>query len=374
VKALIGLFSLFHWLLFCALSALIILKLRIKDRREVFVTRVLIFFFIVLDPIVFGYYHTVLIEPIAATLLVFSVSASIKILENASDDLSVRSILKYFLFFFLSIPLSWSLKQPYFLVTLIPFSLGSVIAILKVKNGTKKIFYLVNFISVILVLVLSIAGWNSFIDKVNVNDTTRSPQEYIDRKVEENVTLLQGSSSSYIQKFIDNYMAIANIYYYDVFNLTIDTSKASFISANENDGIAYRIFTPGETNTFPLPEAEQKVVSNFKGTFQAPDWLNNFFVSRTLLSNTLFSTLYLYLPLLLLFFILLSFLINGDFVLEVIGLSAIFGSAVLNTLKFNPIDRYLFPGYPLLLALLIFNLYFLLKKILTMTAFKHSMD
>lgn len=129
---------------------------------------VLILLFVIFNPIIFGYYHSLLTEFVGITLGVIGCYISWKYLKISYDRNKTLFILYSFLFIFLSV-FAYALKQPYISTILFPFLVSTVISTLenfKLKNiVTRAIVLCVCIIS----LLLSISLWNRFLISKDVD-------------------------------------------------------------------------------------------------------------------------------------------------------------------------------------------------------------
>lgn len=155
-------------------------------------------------------------------------------------------------------------------------------------------------------------------------------------------------------------MAISNVYYFDQTSNKIKTDF-SLYRGSENDSIAYRMYKGESINTFPLPDKLKSISEKFYGKFSPPEWINDYMKSRLLTSNFLFSVLYILLPL----FIVISFFGGSKkYYIEQMILITSFGNALVYSIAYLPIDRYLMPGYPVLLLVYLMMFYRIFKMIM----------
>lgn len=363
INAYITFFSLLHCILFFCLSLVLQIKLNITNNKELFFVRSLIFIFILIDPIIFGYYHVVLTEGVAATLLILSVLIAYKLYGNVLENVSFNNNILLLLFFYIFVPFGWHLKQPYVFIPLGPLALTTILVFLKSKDKKVKRYFGIHFLSIILFLGVSIFSWNIFINTVRQNDPGRTSEAWIAKEVNRNFKLIRTSPLRFGVEIAKNYFALSNVFYYNQTTNKIDTS-VSFIRSSENEAIAYKIYDNGDSNSFYVPESLRKYVLNYTGAYHSPERLNNSFRTRFIESNFLFSCLYLSLP--IIFFVLCILLVynKGKIELDFICLGAILANAIVYSLSGLPIDRYLFSGYPLLLLFLLIYIYRYIKLLI----------
>lgn len=146
------------YLLMFGFSVLIIKMLKLNKKVEKFLL-IIVISLILANPIIFGYYHTLLTEPIAITLAVLGCYLSIKFLYLDVQN-NKKSLIIYSIIFSLLLIFSWFLKQSYISTILFPFVISILISILnkfEIKNILYRIFPLL--LSVIC-LFLSVSLWN----------------------------------------------------------------------------------------------------------------------------------------------------------------------------------------------------------------------
>jgi len=327
--------------------ALIILKPREKNFRILIIF--IIFLFIGLDPTVVGYFHTLLTEYLAATIAAISSFAALKLFDTPPFTKRFYLISTYFL---LMVPLSWHLKQPYIGAALFPFLISSILIILR-KFSWKLVVYglVVNILLGILVFSSTYA-WNSFIESQgNPMKENRQLSSYAERSISQKVDEARDDPVDMVKRQIERYLASTN---FILRTPTGEMGDYNLTRGFQNSMLAHGMFiNPGQSNIryqFPFYDPYTR---HFKDFYSPPVWINNFFRARVTLSNFLFITSYLLLPFYLIaqliFWLRKKNLINT-------ALLILAGTAFLNViahLLLNPIDRYLFLGYPLLLLAII---------------------
>jgi hypothetical protein len=133
---------------------------------------ILFSFLVILNPIVFGYYHTLLTEFLAMSISVLSCYLSWKLLFV--DFFKNKKAYIFLLLYFVALlPLVWFLKQPYLSLVLFPLLIAIIITLL--DSHLRK-----TFLSKILILFLSIisltAGiftWNAYLKTKDIDLETK---------------------------------------------------------------------------------------------------------------------------------------------------------------------------------------------------------
>lgn len=351
----------FHIISFYFSFLLIVQILKIQNYSDKFIVSVLLFLFIFLDPIVFGYYHACLTEFVAASVAIVSSYMAYKYFDlfRCGKADSSKTIL-YTLYFVAGSIFIWHIKQSYVSTTLIPFGLVFLLLLIKIKRKFIVVNGLFSFGLIFLFLFCSIKAWDLFLEK---NGMPKKPDRSVFTLLDKRFAINKKLSIS--GKF-DRYLAISNFYGYDWKNDIVDKTP-SFNRAYENKDIAYRQFEiKGQAhNITGTSDFLYGFVSNFLVEYKAPKWFNKICIYRTSLSNFIFTLLFLLLPIGLIIALIRYAIYKEDcagtlFIL----LGTSFINAISHVLFIKPIDRYNFYGYPLLLLGLVVIFYRLIKKIL----------
>lgn len=136
---------------------------------------IVILLFIIINPIIFGFYHSLLTEFVAITLSVLSCYLAVIWYDIEIDKSKKNYIIISIIFAFLTV-FSWFLKQPYVSSGFFPFLISYIISLFK-KEGVKNIIYrTASLLFCIVCLVFSIKIWNSILIKIGTDPTTsRNP-------------------------------------------------------------------------------------------------------------------------------------------------------------------------------------------------------
>lgn len=126
---------------------------------------------IILNPIIFGYYHALLTEFIAMTISILMCYLSWEWLNIDFFD-NRKKYLIYSLVFFVGVILSWHLKQPYVSITLFPLLIAMIISIGENCNLKNIVSRVSTFVLCIIGLVGSILLWNQFLVSKNIDINT----------------------------------------------------------------------------------------------------------------------------------------------------------------------------------------------------------
>jgi hypothetical protein len=357
-NALLIIMTFFHIVLFTIACCLIMEAIHISSSENWLI--VFVFVLIALDPLIFGFYHTLLTEFLASFIAALCCFLAFLLYKNIEHG---KSILTFFSIFSLLTPLAWHLKQPYFGASFFPLVLISFLIIINKTISTKvKIRVIAGNLVVLISLGISIILWNQVLSYSGASNNpamiNRDVSSYFDTMKNQDLDLIRKSPTRFIKNYIQNYLALSNIYTYRLDksipytnDIRID-KQFSLTRAFENRLIAYRMFEkPGQSNILPIIKIYRSVVQPFDALYLPPLWLNAILSVMIIKSTVLFSLLFLLLPL----FFAISFLMvmsqtnhNAWIIIFVCSGSA-FLNALIHSLMNNPIDRYLFWGYPLLL-------------------------
>jgi len=308
----------------------------------------IVILFIVLDPTVTGYYHAVLTEYMAATLA--AIACLLAIILYKSDWYSKLFWQATILLFIISV-IGWHIKQPYLGVGAFPLFVGYLMKLL--KKSKLKFWLQASGIAVILIVLVvgTTFMWESFLStRGNPLDVNRQFGTWLVNRNSNQTNETRESTTNYLKQTVKKYLTSSNFFYYDAANKTMINSP-SLIRAGQNRQIAQNIYTVGDGNMIAMADFEV-IVQNYYEVSNPPQVLNNLKLSRIKVSNFAFTTGYLTLPILLLFFFV--WWIKKK---DLVGTSGIVlaGSAFLNAIIHTvsgagPLDRYFFWGYPLILA------------------------
>lgn len=143
--------------------------LKSKVRKIVFI--IYSIFFVILNPIIFGYYHTILTEFVAITIALVMCYLTWKWIDYDWKENKKKCIIYAVIFAFLTVFI-YHIKQSLVSLALIPVMIAAFISIInnfKLKNISVKIFTL---IFIIIMLVASIKIWNLSMKKASVGEAT----------------------------------------------------------------------------------------------------------------------------------------------------------------------------------------------------------
>ena len=350
---------LFNVLFYLIISELAIEALQLKDLRDRYILRIAVFVFIALDPIVFGYFHSLLTEFDAAILVALSALLAIKLIK---EQLFSKKFWLLICCFTVLTVMAWFLKQPYVGSVLFPLVI-SLFIILFTKSTWKKLFYFsgIGLVLIAIVLVGQLLWTNFLISEGNPIVKERQFSTWLSTSLENKQTEI--AESSFIKTTAENYLISINLLPFLGNGSQTNTKDISLVSGYQNVVIAQRIYNTGLSTHFTADSFVQGVAFPSE-VYDQPLWLNRIFQSRSTLSNFLFTVTGLLLPFACIICII-NWIRKKDHLNSV--LLIMLGSSALNAFAHNisgagPIDRYLFLGYPLHLLSILLIIYHLLKR------------
>lgn len=134
-----------------------------NNKYKLDLAKTLFIIFIVLNPIIYGYYHGFLTEFVAITISVINLAIFRKIEQNGfENNKKYIMYLVYNIFIFI---FCWFLKQPYFTIAFFPTIFLIYLNIRDKKNIFKSILFL---IIPTIALLLSLSCWRTYTEKKGV--------------------------------------------------------------------------------------------------------------------------------------------------------------------------------------------------------------
>ncbi len=178
-----------------------------------------IFGFIILDPIIYGYYHALLTEFIAITISLVMCYLSWKWID-INFFKNKKNYIIYSLIFFLGTIFSWHLKQPYVTITLFPVIVASIVSALYNRNWKNVCQRIITVLSCVVGLVASIFLWNGFL-----------VSKGIDLNTDRNVTASFGNQ---LLIGLNNYEIVKNVDFNEIENSEFLSQKEKELLRKEN--------------------------------------------------------------------------------------------------------------------------------------------
>lgn len=129
--------------------------------------RYILFGFLILNPIIFGYFHVLLTEFIAITIVMLNIFVSYVWIQSDQD--SIKKKILFYIYFAISLAFCYQLKQPYFTIALIPSLIAAILSIVKNHKKINIIYRLSVIVCSIIFMFLSIFTWNGIAKANQVN-------------------------------------------------------------------------------------------------------------------------------------------------------------------------------------------------------------
>jgi len=335
-----------------------IINFAVNNKRKSVISKFIIFIIvavlIALDPTVFGYYNTLLTEFVSVTLAVLAIWLCILILREDTRSSNFQTIL-YTCCLAILVVLSWHVKQPYIGAALFPFILLAAVLFVDKSTRRKSAIVSIGVIASLIAVFMTTQLWNHFlVENGNPMPAERQLTNLIKTTPRNHLRCI-GASGSEKENILNQYLAFSNFYYLDQSHCDIITEPNLFISS-ENGAIAQRIFNnKGISNVFDVgPNTSYVQMFNQPGNYPS-DRINEIFVGRIPISNFLFTSSMLMLPLFLVIS-LLVFLIKNNKLAAIltIMLGTSFGNLLGHlVMGILPLDRYLLLSYVLNLISLV---------------------
>ena len=180
-------------------------KIKIKKNTKKIIKYIFVGL-IIINPIIYGYYHCLLTEFVAITLAIISCYYAVIWLDVDYYKEKNKYILLNLLFIFLTL-FSWFLKQPYVSCGFFALFIAYIISIIQYKN--KKIFIIrtITILSCVIFLFVGIKIWNVILNS-NGNDTStnRNPTNSLGNQLIIAVDYLDviNNNEIYDKQFINN--------------------------------------------------------------------------------------------------------------------------------------------------------------------------
>jgi len=235
-----------------------ILDRLIIDGKYKFWMKMLLLLYLIFNPIVLGYYHTLLTENVGMTIMMTSCYMAWQ-WQFAKNK---KSKFLFSIYFSVMASFAYFLKQPYVYTVVIPMIIGIIYALLANHTFKNVRYYCGTFLILVAILWCSIIGWNNFLVYKGVTmQHDRMSDGMLSRQ------LLTGSSHIKLSR-VEKYSEVRN---------------DKFLSKSEKDIISDRIENGLGTVIVTLTDLKNHIVS--KDIIKA-DNFNDVSVSNSIASLT----------------------------------------------------------------------------------------
>ncbi len=161
--------SYFFWAIIAITSYLFLKK--ITNNYSKFTKNIIFIIYyllVIINPVLFGYYHSVLTEFVAITMSFICCIISIRFLQFKANIKNIKTYIYIIIFSFLFI-ITWFLKQPYFSIAFFPLILVVFLSIFKYKSIKDFLYRFSVLLFSIIILLLSMSSWKTFLEKNGVD-------------------------------------------------------------------------------------------------------------------------------------------------------------------------------------------------------------
>ena len=124
--------------------------------------------FVFFNPIILGYYHTMLTEFVAITITSITLMMAWKWWQTDTK----KSKILYSAYFIVFTSISYFLKQPYICTVLIPMLISIIYGIIKDHSKKNILYYASTFVLTVIFLLVSMTSWNMILERNGVNVNT----------------------------------------------------------------------------------------------------------------------------------------------------------------------------------------------------------
>ena len=271
------LICLFIFYISYSLICYIIIKTTIdKNSKRSKIAKACLLSFVLLNPLIFGYFHVMLTEFVSITITMLSILIAYRWIFV--DINNRKKTVLYAAYFIISTVFCWHLKQSYLIVTIAPLIISAIIAIANNRKKANVIYRSVTIFTSIIFLFLSIVAWNGILDLAHVNkNTNRDTSSLLSTQLlkvydipsekEDNASVsVKDAVFAVVGEFFSNPGKVTSTYlknYCGLISLCvittedsvdyIATSKLDLIHTYENTSIGYATFNRPD-NIFSMKE------------------------------------------------------------------------------------------------------------------------
>jgi hypothetical protein len=150
----------------------IILGFTKEKSRERKIAFILFFLLVILNPMIFGYFHTLLTEFLAISISVLSCYVSWKLLFLDYKNNKIKYFL-ILLYFVISVPLVWFLKQPYVSIVLFPLLISVIISLVDSRQRKTSLSKILILLLSLLSLIIGVFTWNHYLKWKDIEVDTK---------------------------------------------------------------------------------------------------------------------------------------------------------------------------------------------------------
>lgn len=141
-----------------------------KNNKHRNIIHGLLLAYLVLNPLILGYYHVMLTEFVSITISMLNILLAYKWISIDLHD-KKSSIIYSFYFIFIVI-FCWHLKQPYIIIAIIPTIIASIISLIQNHKKSNIIYRIGTIGASVALLLISIFVWNNILNIMNVDKSS----------------------------------------------------------------------------------------------------------------------------------------------------------------------------------------------------------
>ena len=358
---------------FVAIVYIVNYALNLKSQKKVPIIYItlLITFFIMIDPIIFGYYNTLLTEFVSSTIAVSACLISVYVYRKVTE-LKRDQFIFFIGLLILLVVVSWHIKQPYVGAALFPFIILATVLFVNKSTQKKSGIVVIGIATSILLVLLSNNLWYSFLKgQGNPLPQNRLITTFL---IKNNRNRLACSSPDEAEdvSILSRYLAFANFNVLDQSQCKISLTPCLNCAA-ENGAIAQRAFNLQNYSNVFFTGPYTEYTTMFVQTDNFPSGrINAFFINRIPITNSMFTISFLVLPFVVIFSILFFLRTKAILSMILVLLSGTSFANILSDVIFGilPIDRYLLYSYVLNLIILVIILIQLSRWLLSILRHK----
>ncbi len=266
----------FYYVIMLFVSKYILDFLSLKSKKTQIALYVLFFLLVILNPIIFGYYHSLLTEGIAISFALLSSLCAWKLLTFSKEKNPHFLLLAFY--FILMTPISWFLKQPYLSTVIFPLGVAAVIQLFTAKEVKQKLSVCLVVVFSLFSLFLSMRVWNVFLQKQDIDlNTTRNISKNFGNQLLYSIRNLRietdENGRSLEVQIVDREGKVIGVE-------TIEKNESSFISTRDSILFILKVFVKYPLSMLDSYFANYLALINIYNTF-SPDGVGYFIKDRT---------------------------------------------------------------------------------------------
>lgn len=146
---------------------------KVFDKYDTCIYFLWTFLFIIINPLIFGYFHTVLTEFVGLTVAIQIAFLCWKWLYLSWKD-NKKEIILYCIYFSILTMFIYHIKQSLVPITLVPILFSSLISIIREWNLKNFLTRFLTFLVVVITLITSIIIWNFYMKEAKTQEDTEN--------------------------------------------------------------------------------------------------------------------------------------------------------------------------------------------------------